>query len=72
MENTKKTTEIEIEEEYNPHQIVKCCLCGREIEMWQSANPWPIVDDDDSRCCHDCDANQVLPARWALMAKAKK
>ena len=65
-----KENKIE-ETEYNPHEIVKCCLCGRKVEMWQSHNPWPIVDDEESRCCGDCNANQVLPARWRLMHEKK-
>ena len=69
MENTKTIAEIETEEKFDPNRIVKCCLCGREIKWWQSNNPWPIVDDEDSRCCSDCNAYQVLPARWKAMSR---
>lgn len=64
MEERKLNTE-EIEVEYNPHEIIKCCLCGAEMEEWQSNNPWPLMYDEDyeSRCCHDCNALKVLPAR---------
>ena len=68
MEDKKMSME-ENEVEYNPHEIIKCCLCGAEMEAWQSNNPWPLVDDENSRCCHDCNEHQVLPARLKMMRK---
>lgn len=54
---------------------VKCCLCGCTIPRpaWDKTdspyylgtnNPWPFsADDDGARCCDDCNALTVIPAR---------
>lgn len=67
MEEKKSNTEVN--DTFDPEAIVKCCLCGKEIPWRQSANPWPLVEDEESRCCHDCDERKVLPARWKMMRK---
>lgn len=40
-----------------------CCLCGAEIEWWESHNPHPVKQGEDDRCCSQCNIMQVLPAR---------
>ena len=42
----------------------QCCLCGDEIDGWGN-NPAPLVswDEDESRCCNDCNGELVIPAR---------
>lgn len=72
--SSKEKNPTETLSDFNPHAKIKCCLCGREIEWWQSNNPWPIVDDEESRCCGDCNANQVIPARTygSIRSYAKK
>ncbi len=51
--NTEEKTMNETRGNYDPHARIKCCLCGQEIESWQSNNPWPLVDNEESRCCYD-------------------
>ena len=67
--NTEEKTTHEAQDDFNPHAKIKCCLCGREIEQWQGNNPWPLVDDAESMCCHDCNTHQVIPARIHNHAK---
>lgn len=43
-------------------KVKKCCICGCEFTGWGN-NPWPVVKDEDSECCNDCDSMYVLPAR---------
>lgn len=31
----------------------ECCICGDDFFGWGN-NPWPIVKDEISRCCDDC------------------
>ena len=42
---------------------IKCCFCGKEIEMKQSHDPRPIVSNNGDRCCEHCNANIVVPTR---------
>ena len=42
----------------------KCCLCGREFYGYGN-NPWPAAKD--GRCCDDCNADVVLPARVEMI-----
>ena len=44
----------------------KCCICGKEFRDFTGCNPWPVVDDEDSVCCHECDRKVVWPARSRL------
>jgi len=45
-----------------------CCLCGQPCEPWHEPptgyghNPSPFGSGDD-RCCTDCNATKVIPAR---------
>lgn len=39
-----------------------CCICGQEFTGWGN-NPWPVVNDPESRCCDDCNYFYILPAR---------
>lgn len=41
----------------------KCCICGKEIKEPYTNNPWPVVKNEDARCCAECDRNVVIPAR---------
>lgn len=47
---------------------MKCCLCGEEIKPvgdWtQGNNAEPV---SSGRCCNDCNAHVVVPARLAEM-----
>ena len=46
------------------NQEYVCCICGKKFTGWGN-NPWPVVKDEDARCCDDCDATVVIPARIA-------
>ena len=69
---TEKLNMEEVEEMIDPNMIVKCCLCGEEVPFRKSNNPWPLADDDGSRCCRMCNANKVLPARLHLLMMAEQ
>ena len=49
-----------------------CCICGCECENEWGNNPWPIVKDAESRCCDQCDATVVIPARIQQFVDAKR
>lgn len=44
----------------------ECCICHKIFTDWGN-DPWPVVKDDDARCCDACDMNVVVPARIAQM-----
>ena len=41
-----------------------CCICGKKFIGWGN-NPYPVVDDENARCCDDCNGTTVVPARIA-------
>lgn len=43
-----------------------CCICGKKFTGWGN-NPWPVVEDEDARCCDACNDEKVLSARLAQM-----
>ena len=43
-------------------KIIKCCICGKEINGYGN-NPWPVDDNENARCCDDCNTTKVIPAR---------
>ena len=45
-----------------------CCICGKEFEGWGN-NPYPVVKDEDARCCDDCNVMYVIPARIEALAE---
>lgn len=48
-----------------------CCICGQKFMGWGN-NPWPVVDNEDARCCDDCNSGTVIPARLAQMYANRK
>ena len=52
---------------------MKCCLCQKEIEvigMYKDGhNAWPLNKEIRDRCCGDCNATKVIPARLAMAYK---
>lgn len=49
----------------------KCCICGMTVIGWGN-NPWPVVKDENARCCNACNDMHVIPARLAEMFKHKE
>ena len=54
---------------------MKCSICKKTIPKnpisgWDKGNnAWPV---NDGRCCDDCDASVVIPARLrAILARRK-
>jgi len=39
-----------------------CCICHTFCDGWGN-NPWPVVKDEDERCCDRCNMLEVIPAR---------
>ena len=39
-----------------------CCICGKPIKDWGN-DPWPVVKDEGSECCDECNMLYVVPAR---------
>lgn len=50
---------------------MRCCICGKEFEGYGN-NPWPFCDDEDARCCDDCNRDTIIPARLAIMLHNEK
>jgi len=40
----------------------ECCLCTDDCDGY-GHNPYPLVDEEGARCCDDCNAEEVIPAR---------
>lgn len=39
-----------------------CCLCGNTFPGFGN-NPWPVDRTENARCCDECNAQKVIPAR---------
>ena len=39
-----------------------CSICGKKFEGYGN-NPYPVTKGADDRCCDDCNATHVIPAR---------
>lgn len=48
-----------------------CCICGERF-IGYGNDPWPIVKDEDARCCDECNDTKVLSARLAQMFGGKE
>lgn len=50
-----------------------CCICGKKFTGWGN-NPYPVVtnEDEDVRCCDDCNMTVVVPARMEIMFSRKE
>lgn len=42
---------------------IKCAICGKELRSKYGNNPYPVVQDNEARCCDMCNDNFVIPAR---------
>lgn len=48
-----------------------CCICGNVFIGWGN-NPYPVVKDEDARCCDDCNAMYVIPARIEALSNSNE
>ena len=53
----------------NNYEDFTCCICGRLIKGEYGNNPWPVVKEDDAKCCDQCDLSVVLEARLKEMRR---
>ena len=51
--------------------MIKCCICGKKIVGYGN-NPYPVVDDDEARCCDECNSKYVIVARLARLIESEK
>lgn len=49
-----------------------CCLCGKEVINSWGNNPWPLSHDAEERCCDECNATMVIPARLGIIVNNRK
>lgn len=49
---------------------IKCCICGKTFKGYGN-NTWPVVTDENARCCDDCNYSEVIPARLRAMGIKK-
>jgi len=47
-----------------------CCLCGKQSMGWGN-NPYPLIQDEKSRCCDSCN-DMVIIARIMNLKKEAK
>lgn len=50
---------------FNKRPKNTCCICGEELKG-HGHNPWPVIKEEDARCCYKCNATFVIPARIKL------
>jgi hypothetical protein len=46
-----------------------CCLCGKVFTEWGN-NPAPLAPSTE-RCCDDCNATKVIPARLEALDRGR-
>ena len=49
-----------------------CCLCGKHVIGAWGNNPWPLNNSPVARCCDECNAHKVIPARLQLIQQNKE
>lgn len=52
-------------------KMKKCCFCGRTFYGWGN-NPAPVNNDEEARCCNECNNDVVIPARLISIKKHGK
>lgn len=45
--------------------IIRCSICGKEIDERENNNAFPFK----GRCCNECNITKVVPIRYALSQK---
>lgn len=48
-----------------------CCICGKTFTGWGN-NPYPVNEQEGARCCDDCNALYVIPARLDRLSKKEE
>ena len=71
-EDIRKMQEKYIKTTYRKYSDVgTCCICGAKLPLAFSHDPKPVrpeswYGESENRCCSDCNADIVLPARCSL------
>ena len=61
-----KTTKKEGKIMKNKDEHINCSICGVEMTEPFTNNPYPVIEDDEARCCSDCNSLWVIPARQGM------
>jgi hypothetical protein len=71
-EDIRKMQEKYIKTTYREYRDVgTCCICGAKLPLAFSHDPKPVRPESwygerENRCCGDCNADIVLPARMSI------
>ena len=71
-EDIRKMQEKYIKITYRKYSDVgTCCICGAKLPLAFSHDPKPVrpeswYGESENRCCSDCNADIVLPARMSI------
>lgn len=57
---------VQMIKEHTGKEAFKCCICGGFFYGYGN-NPYPVVEDEDARCCDACDSTVVISARIEQM-----
>ena len=47
-------------------EMIKCALCGKQIDSKHSHDIRPIKTKNGNKCCEECNFNIVIPTRLAI------
>lgn len=64
MEDVFEWSKYNLYEDYKDVPTFDCCICGAHCTGYGN-NPYPVVKDENARCCDDCNLEAVIPARIA-------
>ena len=53
------------------NQEYVCCICGKKFTGWGN-NPYPVVKEENARCCDECNNTHVISARPAGLYSNKE
>ena len=53
------------------NDMLKCCICGKPMQRDNAHDPYPIrpeswYEEDENRCCEECNCKMVVPIRLQL------
>ena len=66
-----KTTKKEGKIMKNKDEHINCSICGVEMTEPFTNNPYPVIEDEEARCCSSCNWEYVIPARQGVKISDK-